>query len=631
MACAMAGAALMDLSFADRIDTDVERLILVDSTPLEDDILDPVLAEVAAAEAVHRARFWVERIAQQGEEIREKALSRLVEHGILEVEENGFLSFMPGVSQARRYPMSDQQVKEEVRLRVMRVLFDNDVPDPNDVVIICLANVCGLFEHLLSPVELEMVQERIEVVSRLDLLGQAIVEAIRQSEPPAGPPPASEDLPRAPRVPLHLILMNSYRDFLAKQYQELGPIFRIQVGGKHAVILAGPEGNQFFSKNDKNHFRSRELWLGFDEQFGATRSTLSMMGEDHFRMRRIKKSGYSSRQGELQVASIIAVARSEIASWPMDKPISALEVGKRLMYSLTAQILAGVSVPEYYDDLSHFFDISFRYMRGQCSKRKLRKRSFQQASKGVDALAAKIIAAHDPETRGDHPPNIIDDMIALHRADPLFLPETDLKSAVTEPLWVPLDTTGHASAFMFYPLLKYPGLWQRAQAEADALFSAGTPTAESILSLDVTRRIMQETLRLYAPITALQRKVSNSFEFCGYKIAAGEPIIVPFSMPHTMEAYFPNPQEFDIDRYKPPRDEHKQTWAYVPYGLGTHRCLGGHLAEFLMMTAMATILHDVELVLDPPNYTLSRWKINLQPTRHPKKSLKFRVVQKRSV
>ena len=44
---ALAGAVLMDLALEDRIDTDLERLMLVDSTPLGDDILDPTLAEVA--------------------------------------------------------------------------------------------------------------------------------------------------------------------------------------------------------------------------------------------------------------------------------------------------------------------------------------------------------------------------------------------------------------------------------------------------------------------------------------------------------------------------------------------------------------------------------------------------------
>ena len=40
---ALAGTVLMDLALEDRIDTDLERLVPIVSTPLNDDLLDPAL------------------------------------------------------------------------------------------------------------------------------------------------------------------------------------------------------------------------------------------------------------------------------------------------------------------------------------------------------------------------------------------------------------------------------------------------------------------------------------------------------------------------------------------------------------------------------------------------------------
>ena len=57
---ALAGAVLMDLAMEDRIDTDLESLLLIDSTPVGDSLLDPTLAEIAAGEP-HDTRHWVER------------------------------------------------------------------------------------------------------------------------------------------------------------------------------------------------------------------------------------------------------------------------------------------------------------------------------------------------------------------------------------------------------------------------------------------------------------------------------------------------------------------------------------------------------------------------------------------
>ena len=62
---ALAGAVLMDLALENRIDTDPENLVLVDSTPVGDSLLDPTLEMIAAGEQ-HDARYWVEQTARGG-------------------------------------------------------------------------------------------------------------------------------------------------------------------------------------------------------------------------------------------------------------------------------------------------------------------------------------------------------------------------------------------------------------------------------------------------------------------------------------------------------------------------------------------------------------------------------------
>ena len=83
---ALAGAVLMELQQEARIDTDLDALLLADATPLNDALLDPTLAAIAQEDEKREVRFWVERTAQRGAEIRAIALSRLVERGILEAD-----------------------------------------------------------------------------------------------------------------------------------------------------------------------------------------------------------------------------------------------------------------------------------------------------------------------------------------------------------------------------------------------------------------------------------------------------------------------------------------------------------------------------------------------------------------
>ena len=174
---AIAGGVLMDLAMDNRIDTDLQTLILLDDTPTGNQLLDPTLADIAAGEQKD-ARFWVERAAERSQAIREQALNRLVERGILEREDDLFL----WVFRSRRYPAIDGKAEREVKLRIMAVLFSDEIPDPRDVVIICLADACGLFAQLLSRAELNRATERIEQVRKLDLIGQAMAQAIQDIE-----------------------------------------------------------------------------------------------------------------------------------------------------------------------------------------------------------------------------------------------------------------------------------------------------------------------------------------------------------------------------------------------------------------------------------------------------------------
>ena len=174
---ALAGGVLMDLALENRIDTDLETLVLVDDTPVGDPLLDETLAEIAASDP-RDARFWVEHTAARGEDIRERTLASLVEQGVLEARDVRVLWLF----RSRRYPARDQAAKNAVKLRIMEVLFSEEIPHPRDVVIICLADTCGIFKQLLSKRELGEAAARIDQVRQLDLIGQAVSGAMRDIE-----------------------------------------------------------------------------------------------------------------------------------------------------------------------------------------------------------------------------------------------------------------------------------------------------------------------------------------------------------------------------------------------------------------------------------------------------------------
>jgi len=175
---ALAGAALMELALQDRIDSDLENLWVTDSSPTGEPWLDSLLAEVSSVEGPVRSEQWIHRISTESGSLQEEVLQRLVDRRILKREERRILWMF----ESRRYPKIDGVEEREVKLRIMGVLFSEEIPDPRDVALISLVDACRLFEELLNPKELQRVRERIAVVRKLDLIGRAMQGKIREIE-----------------------------------------------------------------------------------------------------------------------------------------------------------------------------------------------------------------------------------------------------------------------------------------------------------------------------------------------------------------------------------------------------------------------------------------------------------------
>ncbi len=178
MRCILSGAVLMELALMDKIDTDLERLIVVDPEPVDDEILDPILHRLAEGHEQHGTRHWVELCSSDADNIRRRALNRLCQAGILEKKDDRFLWMF----KTRRYPLIDGKIEREVKHRIMSILFSDEIPEPRDIIIIILVDACGLFRHLLSEKEHKRMRERISAIKKMDLIGQAVTNSVREIE-----------------------------------------------------------------------------------------------------------------------------------------------------------------------------------------------------------------------------------------------------------------------------------------------------------------------------------------------------------------------------------------------------------------------------------------------------------------
>ena len=67
-----------------------------------------------------------------------------------------------------------------MKARLLGVLFNDDIPEPRDSLLIGLARAAGLFSLILTPHELDRVSPRIDAVADLEELNRSLADAIRE-------------------------------------------------------------------------------------------------------------------------------------------------------------------------------------------------------------------------------------------------------------------------------------------------------------------------------------------------------------------------------------------------------------------------------------------------------------------
>jgi hypothetical protein len=167
---AIAGGILMELALLGRIDTDLTSLFIVDPGPVGDQVLDQTLQQIAAEPQKRSSAWWIERLGLHGGDLSGRVLARLVEAGILRVEDQKFL----WVFSRRAYPQSSGREEREAKSRLMSVIFDDTLPTPRDTLLVSLADSTSILEQMLASKELSKVSKRIAKVVALEEISRSV-------------------------------------------------------------------------------------------------------------------------------------------------------------------------------------------------------------------------------------------------------------------------------------------------------------------------------------------------------------------------------------------------------------------------------------------------------------------------
>jgi cytochrome P450 len=95
---------------------------------------------------------------------------------------------------------------------------------------------------------------------------------------------------------------------------------------------------------------------------------------------------------------------------------------------------------------------------------------------------------------------------------------------------------------------------------------------------------VEETLRLFTPVTGLARTVVEDTTLAGCTIPAGDRVLLLWGSANRDEREFEAAEEFRLGR-SPNR--------HLAFGIGIHRCLGSHLARMEMRVTLEEVLRRI--------------------------------------
>ncbi|MEZ0094258.1 cytochrome P450 [Streptacidiphilus sp. EB129] len=223
-------------------------------------------------------------------------------------------------------------------------------------------------------------------------------------------------------------------------------------------------------------------------------------------------------------------------------------------------------------------------------------RAFDAAAARLRQVIDQVIAAarHSGDTNS---PDLLSLLLAARDADTGdALTDEEVRDELMTILFAGTETAASTLAWAFHEIAGNPRIEQRLFDEVDSVVGPGPIGFEDLPKLDLTGRVVEESLRLHS-VTLLMRRTTEPVELGGHLLPEGTE--VAFSLYALNRRLDPESRRFDPDRWLPERRARMSRESYLPFGAGARKCIGDAYASAEMTIALATVLARWRLVPEP--------------------------------
>ncbi|MFO0679513.1 MAG: cytochrome P450 [Polyangiaceae bacterium] len=423
--------------------------------------------------------------------------------------------------------------------------------------------------------------------------------------PPRAPlPPSPREMPVAGHV--HL-LRKFWRDPIGSllwQWRTFGDVTTLRFGPQRVVFVQSAEGAHHVLVDAAKNYRKSDNYEGLRLFLGN--GLLTSEGDFWKRQRRLAQPAFHKSRIERLVDPMIRCTDDLVEGWALseERSLDVHQEMMRLTFRIVGLTLFGTDLDRDSGEIGRALDVGLRFADDYVSSivrvptwiPTPANRNYLRALATVDRVVLGMIAARRKDTTERH--DLMSLLMDAKDEDTgVGMSDTQLRDEVATLVLAGHETTANLLTFAVSLVAARPEIEMRLVDEVERVLGDRAPTFADVAKLELTRAIIDETLRLFPPAWVVERQANEEDVVSGYRIPKDTIVAVAPYVLHRHPSYWNNPEAFDPERFMGPPDTSRPRYAYMPFGAGPRFCIGNSFALMEATLVLALLFRRARFAL----------------------------------
>ncbi|WP_413760693.1 cytochrome P450 [Streptomyces sp. MMBL 11-3] len=445
----------------------------------------------------------------------------------------------------------------------------------------------------------------------------------------------SQSIPTAPRaLPLvgHLLPLVRNPTLFLDSLPAHGDMVKIRVGPFSMVVLCDAGLTHQVLLDDRTFDKGGPIYDRAREVSGNGIGTSHH--DEHRRLRRLVQPSFHSSRLPGYAETMTACIDEAVSSWRagqiLDVPTEMMAITSKIAM---ATLFSGALSREELDKL---LDAGMTLLAGFYRRMFLippldrlplpGNRSYTRARDHIHEVCGQIIAQRRVD--GTDHEDLVSALLSAHDVDTdgRGMTDAEIIDTIVAILLAGIENTASALAWALDFLAQHPEVERQVHDEVDTVLSGATATHADLRHLEVTNRVITETLRLRPPAWFFTRTVTADTRLGGHFLPAGTNVAYSPYLIHHRPDLHNRPEDFDPDRWDP-RGPQPPRHAMIPFASGARKCPGDTFAMAEATLALATITARWRLEHAPGTERRPALSLTLKPRALPMRTWPRTVAQ----